>query len=605
MQKPGPGTPQSAPQLIVKNDGTVHAIPEGITRIGRAPGNNIILDDSSVSRFQCYLVRQGTIVKIFDADESRNKTRLGKRQAHGQTLRHGHLLKVGRIKLIFRDPENVEAPTAVPAAPTPPTADPARQQASSLEQHESPGVPHEPASVVTPAHEESGVEPKQPGREAVASAGSSSRSRRRATSQIATLAPILILLLLCTVCGGVFLGIYVFGSGNGSATNTSTLGLTGTQPNELELLTEKIRALSGIVATLQSEIESEKARLQLMPLRIQNDIQRGLESFELRNDSLQVQRLDRIRRDLARIKEVVPLPEEDENDYALRALPQPSSADASGESDLEKAIAELENEPDESSTTTVRARTRVDTAEKSEKRLVPSTKKRVELTPRKINDLVNHLADTVDNFASPEATPKTLNPELESLTLALGEPAARGILKLESHARAQVERVDHNIAYLDKKITKLLRIAKRKTGDKKEGSSSKGYGRGSSPYELAQRDLELSAKKLEILKEQRIRLGSLYNTVLDAMIHFGDPGATKYLADRFATDDHLPLRMTILDVLAKHRAVHTIPVLVRKIRHRDEALRARVHQTLSAIVGEDLGDKSAPWLAWHKENVSK
>ena len=62
------GQKQAQPHLVAKDSGAVHAIPEGITRVGRAPGNDVVLPDTSISRFQCYLVRKGSVVRVFDAD---------------------------------------------------------------------------------------------------------------------------------------------------------------------------------------------------------------------------------------------------------------------------------------------------------------------------------------------------------------------------------------------------------------------------------------------------------------------------------------------------------------------------------------------------------
>ena len=602
MPKSGPKTPQ----LIVKSDGTVHPIPEGITRIGRAAGNNIVLPDTSISRFQCYLVRQVDTVKVFDADDSRNKTRLGKKQAHGQTLQHGHILKLGRLKLIFRDPESVEAPTALPVSKSPKPAKKEAPAVSSSEQ-DSDSTPAEPAAAA--AEQEEQVHPQPV---AVAATSSSRRKNKKsskrwtATPQLLTLAPVVILTLACTIAGGVFLGMRAMQPDNSEAamgTTGAARAIPGTPEAELAQLRETVGKLNTLAAQLQDDLEQLRSRISTVPLRIENEITES----EMRTSSLQFRRLERIRRDLDRIKEFLQLPDENTETAQPVASSIDTSMDTSTDplagSELAKAIAQLEEETEESDEpTTVR---RVDPPKAklppTEQRQ-PSTKERVKLPARQINDLVNHLADMVDNFASPEATPKSLQPELEMLSHGVGDPAARGVLKLEAHARDRVERVDHNIGYLEKKIARLLRQAKKATGGKKEGSSSRGYGKASSPYELKQRDLELSKKKLEILKDQRVRLSALYNTVLNAMIDVGDPKATKYLADRFATDDHLPLRVAILDTLAAHRATHTVPVLAGKIRHRNQVLRARIHQTLRTIVGEDLGDKPSAWLAWHKEN---
>src|SRR4051812_32997272 len=79
------------------------SLAEGTTRIGRASSNTIVLRDSAVSRFHCYLVREGAEVKVFDGG-SRNPARVDGAVAAGQPLLPGQVLLVGRCRLVLEAP---------------------------------------------------------------------------------------------------------------------------------------------------------------------------------------------------------------------------------------------------------------------------------------------------------------------------------------------------------------------------------------------------------------------------------------------------------------------------------------------------------------------
>jgi hypothetical protein len=80
-----------------------HVIPEGTTRIGRSRGSDICLRDSAVSRFHCYLLREGDVVRVFDG-ESKNPARVDGKPADGQVLRSGHTLRVGKCEFVYEGP---------------------------------------------------------------------------------------------------------------------------------------------------------------------------------------------------------------------------------------------------------------------------------------------------------------------------------------------------------------------------------------------------------------------------------------------------------------------------------------------------------------------
>ena len=77
------------------------------------------LEDSAVSRFHCYLLREGNVIRIFDG-ESKNPARVNGEVVTGQRLKDGNAIKVGRCEFVY------QAVKAAPAArgPAPPATAP-------------------------------------------------------------------------------------------------------------------------------------------------------------------------------------------------------------------------------------------------------------------------------------------------------------------------------------------------------------------------------------------------------------------------------------------------------------------------------------------------
>src|SRR5262245_15757047 len=110
-------------------------IPKGTTGIGRAPGNGIVLRDSAVSRYHCYLVREGEEVKLFDSG-GKNPVRVDGGAASGQPLKPGQVLQVGRFRLVYEEAASPDAPpeaaaqaAALPWSPPPQARGPVRPAA--------------------------------------------------------------------------------------------------------------------------------------------------------------------------------------------------------------------------------------------------------------------------------------------------------------------------------------------------------------------------------------------------------------------------------------------------------------------------------------------
>jgi ABC-type multidrug transport system ATPase subunit/pSer/pThr/pTyr-binding forkhead associated (FHA) protein len=70
------------------------------TRIGRAPDNNIVLDDLLVSRYHADLIRDGAEFRVVDLG-TRNGTYVNGRQVEQAVVRHGDLLSFGHHQMVF------------------------------------------------------------------------------------------------------------------------------------------------------------------------------------------------------------------------------------------------------------------------------------------------------------------------------------------------------------------------------------------------------------------------------------------------------------------------------------------------------------------------
>ncbi len=74
-------------------------------RIGKAPDNDLVLPDDTVSRHHCELVRGPHGLEIRDLD-STNHTRVGRTQVREATVRDGSTLNIGSVELLLRSEPN-------------------------------------------------------------------------------------------------------------------------------------------------------------------------------------------------------------------------------------------------------------------------------------------------------------------------------------------------------------------------------------------------------------------------------------------------------------------------------------------------------------------
>lgn len=86
------------PHLRMEETGETFPIEDGVTTVGRGPGVDISLDDPSVSRLHCELVRHGIHVYVADLGLSANGTRVNGRPVGRRVLLEGDVLSFGTAR---------------------------------------------------------------------------------------------------------------------------------------------------------------------------------------------------------------------------------------------------------------------------------------------------------------------------------------------------------------------------------------------------------------------------------------------------------------------------------------------------------------------------
>ena len=76
------------------------ALTAGTVRLGRAPDNDVVLDDSRVSRYHAQIRRRGDRFTLVDLG-STNGTRIGSQPVTEQALRTGDTIYLGGVPLRF------------------------------------------------------------------------------------------------------------------------------------------------------------------------------------------------------------------------------------------------------------------------------------------------------------------------------------------------------------------------------------------------------------------------------------------------------------------------------------------------------------------------
>ncbi|MBM4083167.1 MAG: FHA domain-containing protein [Planctomycetes bacterium] len=96
-----------------------------VLRIGRAPDNDLPIDDPAISRFHCILKRVEDRWAVFDMGGV-NGTVVGGRRIKEHALKEGDLIRLGKTILLFGAPKTAETepPVALTREPTAPSTVP-------------------------------------------------------------------------------------------------------------------------------------------------------------------------------------------------------------------------------------------------------------------------------------------------------------------------------------------------------------------------------------------------------------------------------------------------------------------------------------------------
>jgi len=517
-----------------------HVLAEGETRIGRSRANAICLRASTVSRFHCYLRREGDDVRVFDG-KSKNPARLNGEPVCGQLLRTGQVLVVGTAEFVYQGTVADEAPVPAAAAP----ARTALQAAS-------------PSAPARPGPDPEAPKPSFPARRRPALAARSRRSEPGRSRDPARIAALVLLLAAPAVVWLVVSGI----------------------PSFQEKSAARIPAADPAASDLASEIQ---ARIAAIEMSRDQEIERASVRSAKKIDELSAQLLD-LHSELERLRAQGSTGGETKPRTVAEELPSRESRDQRGK--LYGKFSIPEDEPQKEPTTVV----------------VPQKPPRVRLKPEEVRKIAERLERNVDDYATHLITPAVLAPDLEKLWTAEGRDAASALIDLEKHARDLLRETDSSIELNRKRRDALLEKARSSPAGTPPSSDTKAhkkYSPESGGRETEQRWLDLFEKAMEIHRTHRDYLAPLRKAILDAIGRVSAPEGLDALRVRLQIDDDEDLDLAIAGSFEGARWHESIPALARRLSSaRSDRLRGGLRKALTALAGEDLGDRSAAWLEW-------
>ncbi|MCM3926094.1 FHA domain-containing protein [Frankia sp. AiPs1] len=91
------------PSLRIEITGEIFSLRTEITTVGRGPGVDVPLADSSVSRLHAEIVRRGPYLYVWDQGLSRNGTRVNGKPVGRRILRDGDVIRFGAAGARFQD----------------------------------------------------------------------------------------------------------------------------------------------------------------------------------------------------------------------------------------------------------------------------------------------------------------------------------------------------------------------------------------------------------------------------------------------------------------------------------------------------------------------
>jgi hypothetical protein len=540
---------QEDPRLIRIDGEERKEFPIGVgtTRIGRSPRNDICLNETAVSRFHCYLIRDGATVLAFN-DRSKNPARVDGEVAAGRRLKSGEVLEIGRCRLVYHGP--LVAPA--PAKQVPRRSLPERLRAQARKALPAALLDRPPVRVLA----------------------------------------ILVVSFLVLAPTGAWLIISGFReSGKSGAGETAAAAAAPSVPPPAAApagLEAREAALAPEIRKLLAEYKDDlraegTRRAEALSARIA-ELEAELKRLKAKDEGGTAAHAAAAVPAVLEGSPAEPLPVRALESRSPTASPSPEAAGAA----VEEAAA-----PPGPSAGARSARTVARPAPAGAPRSL-----------REISNLVEALCRRIDDYATLAVKPSSLEPELRDLASASGKAAAEGLLRVHDHVRRLLRATRAGMEENRRRKEALLTRAGEEEQKPPAGSGSKnegGYG-GKAEGEKAehkQRLLELSEKAMEIQRKQSESLVRLRDAVLAAVGRKGDPEAFSYLRFSFTYETDEDLCRAILPVFEAAGSRGSIPALYHKLSGaKDPAFREAIHRTLVVMAGRDLGDSAGPWAEW-------
>lgn len=229
----------------------------------------------------------------------------------------------------------------------------------------------------------------------------------------------------------------------------------------------------------------------------------------------------------------------------------------------------------------------------------------VRLKPQEVREIEERLRRQVEDYATHTVTAVLMRSDLDQLAAAEGKEAPAALLALEKLARQLLRETDASIELNRKRRDALLEKARVSAPSAPAAGTPrapKGYGdskAAGSGTETDQRWLDLFGKAMEIHARHRTHLVPLRIAILEAISRVASPDGLDALRSRLLVDDDEDLTLAIAGAFETAGWKESIPALCRRLSAaRTDRVRAGLRKTLTALVGEDLGERSGPWLEW-------